>query len=338
MDILRGGDHMKRFDTDVGFRYKDRLFRFLFGSEKRKNFTLDLYNALNGTSYDNADDLELTTLDDVIYMSMKNDVSFILDGYMNLYEQQSTYNPNMPIRILMYLGRLYDKYINEHELNVYGRKLNELPTPKAVVLYNGTEDRPAFETLRLSDAFEFPEQACVELIAEVININYRCNASLLRGCDILRQYSVFIDEIRKGTGLGLDLRIAVDNAVRYCIDNGILKDILQSHLSEVVDLVLTEYDEKKVMEMFYEEARKAGREDGLAEGRAEGHAEGRAEGHAEGRAEGRAEGHAEGRAEGLIEGKSKDMESLRQMISDGKISLNISEEEFYSILRGDDPV
>ncbi len=89
-------------------KYKDRLFQRVF--EDKKDL-LELYNAMNRTSYQNPDDLEITTLEDVIYLSMKNDLSIIIASSLNLYEHQSTFNPNMPIRGLLYFARLYEAYI-----------------------------------------------------------------------------------------------------------------------------------------------------------------------------------------------------------------------------------
>ena len=112
----------------VNNQHKDRLFKFLFGSPENKKWTLSLYNAINGSDYDNADDLEIVTLDDVIYMGMKDDVAFMLSIiYVNIYEQQSTYNSNMPLRLLLYLARQYEKYVKAKKLNLYGRKRVEIP-------------------------------------------------------------------------------------------------------------------------------------------------------------------------------------------------------------------
>ena len=96
-------------ETIVNKEHKDRLFTLLFGRNENRAWTLELYNAINGSNYDRPEDIEITTMDDVLYMGMKNDVSYILNEFMNVYEQQSTYNPNMPLRQLMYVGRLYDK-------------------------------------------------------------------------------------------------------------------------------------------------------------------------------------------------------------------------------------
>ena len=137
----------------INKEHKDRLFCFLFGSESNKEWTLSLYNAVNGTDHRDADDILFTTMDDAIYMGMKNDVSFNLFHVMNIYEQQSTYNPNMGVRQLMYAGKLYDKYIHRNKLNIYGKRIVKLPIPKLVVFYNGTEGKED-RILKLSDAGE----------------------------------------------------------------------------------------------------------------------------------------------------------------------------------------
>ena len=140
----------------INKKYKDRLFAFIFGREENKAWTLELYNALNGSSYTDPNEIEITTLEDVLYMSMKNDVSILLQDRLGLYEQQSTYNPNMPVRQLMYIGKLYDSYIERNSYNRYGTKIIPLPIPKLYVFYNGAKDIED-EILYLSDAF--PEEA-----------------------------------------------------------------------------------------------------------------------------------------------------------------------------------
>ena len=122
-------------------QYKDRLFNFLFGSEENKAWTLSLYNAVNGSSYTDPDAIEITTIKEIMYLGMHNDVSFLIAEEMALYEQQSTYNPNMPLRLLQYAGNLYEKYVKENKLNKYGRELLRLPVPKLVVFYNGTMEQ-----------------------------------------------------------------------------------------------------------------------------------------------------------------------------------------------------
>ena len=113
--------------------YKDRLFSFLFGNEQHKEWTLSLYNAINGTHYDNPDEISIETILQVLYMGMHNDVAFIIADQLSLYEQQSTYNPNMPLRMLEYTANLFEKYIKRESLNKYGHRLISLPVPRLVM-------------------------------------------------------------------------------------------------------------------------------------------------------------------------------------------------------------
>ena len=92
---------MKKQQLKMQRNYKDTVFRMLFNN---KEALLSLYNAINGTHYDKTDDLEIITLENAVYMAMKNDIAFILGLYMNLYEHQSTLNPNMPLRDLFYIA------------------------------------------------------------------------------------------------------------------------------------------------------------------------------------------------------------------------------------------
>ena len=110
--------------------YKDRLFIKIF---ENKEDLLSLYNAVNGSNYQNLEDLEVTTLNNAIYMRMKNDVSFLVDGFMNLYEHQSTYNPNMPLRDCLYMLQLYQNYIDSRNLDLYSSMLLKIPTPWLIV-------------------------------------------------------------------------------------------------------------------------------------------------------------------------------------------------------------
>ena len=156
--------------TYTNRQYKDRLFKFIF---KDKEKLLSLYNALNSSHYTNPEDIEITTLEDVIYCKMKNDVSFIIDDRLSLYEHQSSYNPNMPLRGFLYFAKHFEKCIVENDVDIYGKSLIELPTPKFVVFYNGIGMKDEKIVLHLSDAFvKAKEKACMELEALVLNINY----------------------------------------------------------------------------------------------------------------------------------------------------------------------
>lgn len=242
-------------------KYKDQFFQRVFSDKKD---LLDLYNAVNGTAYTDPDALEITTLEDVIYLSMKNDISFIISSTLNLYEHQSTFNPNMPIRGLMYFARLYEAYIHEQEVNIYGRYLIKLPTPQFIVFYNGKEDIPDELELRLSEAFEpkvESDKAVLECRARVININYGHNEQLLSACKRLHDYAYFIKEINQNIEKYGTLETAIKKAIETCIQQGVLEDILMKCKSEVFGTLLTEYDERKHMRL----ERKAEREQGRKE-------------------------------------------------------------------------
>ena len=238
----------------VNKKYKDRLFRLLFGNEKYKENTLALYNALNGTDYTNADDVTIYTIDDVIYIDMKNDVAFILDSEMNLWEQQSTHNPNMPLRGLMYFGKLYDKYVADTHKNVYRKKLVTIPTPKYVVFYNGFEERPAVEKLRLTDAFIHEDKSgAFEWTATVINVNHPDLDPRLSACKVLADYTIFVRKVQEYK-LENNLEAAINRAVNECIREGILNDILLLHKAEVIELILTEFNKELYEQGLKEDA------------------------------------------------------------------------------------
>lgn len=245
--------------------YKDTLFRKLFG-ENREN-ALSLYNAVNGTHYTNAEDLEFTTLDDVVYMKMKNDVSFIFGNYLNLYEHQSTLNPNMPLRGLLYFADMYRQIIPASE-RIYGSKLQEIPAPKYIVFYNGTDRlEGGRKVLHLSDAFRpFGVSEGFEWTATVIDINYGANADIMENCKVLSEYAQFIAKIREECGRlekaksnNQDiLRQAIDAATEYCIQNDILKDFLEKNRKEVMDVCLTEFNQERYNQIVREEGREEG--------------------------------------------------------------------------------
>ena len=239
-------------------KYKDRLFQKVF--EDKKDL-LDLYNAVNGTSYTNPEELEITTLDDVIYLSMKNDLSFIISSTLNLYEHQSTFNPNMPIRGLMYFARLYEAYMKKNSYDIYGHKQVKLPAPQFVVFYNGKEKQPDELILKLSDAFETKLLLgpVLECKVRMLNINYGHNEKVLKACKRLHDYAYFIKEVNVGLDSGMELDEAVASAMDECIEKNVLADILLKCKSEVYNMLLTEYDEKKHW--------KAVREEGILEGR-----------------------------------------------------------------------
>lgn len=245
----------------VKTQYKDTLFRMLF-REKQK--LLELYNAINNTDYTNPEELEVVTLENAVYMSIKNDVSCLLDMRIQLYEQQSTVNPNMPLRDLMYVCDQYEKYIINKD--IYSRRLIKLPTPKFVVFYNGTEKQPERKELHLSDAFEVTEgHPALDLHVTQLNINQGYNAALLEKCPTLFQYMQYVDQVREYRK-NVPLEEAVQLAVDDCIKNGILKDFLLANKAEVIKMSIYEYDEELHKKTLHDEGYEDGFNDGFNDG------------------------------------------------------------------------
>lgn len=241
--------------------YKNGLFLMIFGNKKA---LLSLYNAVRGSKYTNPDDLIINTIEGVLYLGMKNDVSFIINNELNLYEAQSSWNPNMPLRGLFYFSKIYEGYIAEQELNIFSSTLLRLPTPNYIVFYNGTKSEGDSRILRLSDSFikQNGEEACLECTATMININFGHNQPLMQSCRELYEYSYLIEEIRSGSRSGLTLPQAIEHAVNTCIANNILKSFLLRHRAEVTSVILEEFDLNKQLALE--------RKDGFAEGYMEG--------------------------------------------------------------------
>ena len=276
------GKHLK-----ANRKYKDTVFRMLFSD--RKNL-LSLYNAVNGTTYDNPSMLEIVTLENAVYIGMKNDLSFIVNTNLFLYEHQSTYNPNMPLRDLLYIAAEYQKLVDNKSL--YSPILQKIPEPNFIVFYNGTEKKEESWVTYLSEAYEdFSGEANLELKVLTLNVNEGHNRKLMEECHILREYAQYVAKVRKYTK-EMNLDGAVELAVDECIQEGILVEFLRKNKSEVVAMSIFEYnqeeEERKWKESVYEDARE------------------------EGRAEGRAEGIAEGKAEGKLQAKKEIVQSLAE--------------------------
>ena len=252
----------------VNRKYKDRLFRFLFSNKKD---LLDLYNAVNGSNYDDPEALEIVTMEDVIFLKMKNDLSFMVANRLNLYEHQSTYSPNMPLRGLIYFARQYEGIVAKEQENLYGTKLVVIPTPAFVIFYNGAKKQPDRLELLLSDAFaDGRGTGCLECKATMLNINRGHNLELLEKCRRLWEYSEFIAEVNDNLDKGYHLQRAITVAMNSCIEKGVLKDILLMSKAEVMDMLLTEYNEKKHMKAIRKEGYEDGLEAGIIQGREQG--------------------------------------------------------------------
>ena len=226
---------------------KDRLFKAIFGrdNEQSKKWRLELYNALRGTNYSDPDALELNTIENVIYLTMKNDISFLVDSQMTLFEQQSTYNPNMPLRGLMYFSQLYQRHLTKLELTLYGSRLIKIPYPKFIVFYNGDRETEDKEFLKLSDAFENKEKdGDFEWTAELININSNHNNSLQKNCKPLYDYVRYISRIKDNRKKGMSKEEVVNEAVDWAISENLLDGFFKMQKEEILGMSLTEYDEE----------------------------------------------------------------------------------------------
>ena len=254
-------------------QYKDTVFRMLF-SEKEN--LLSLYNAVTGNAYQNADDLKIVTLENAIYMGMKNDLAFMLETNIYLYEHQSTLNPNIPLRDLIYIGIEYQQYVDDKSL--YSSRLQKIPVPKFMVFYNGTDAVDDRVELRLSNAYEhLAGEPDLELKVLMLNVNEGHNKELMEQCQTLKEYAIYVARVRKYTS-EMNLNDAVARAIDECIKEGILVEFLRKNRSEVKMVSILEYDkeweEKKLRKAEYE----AGRSEGIEIGKSEGIEIGKTEG------------------------------------------------------------
>lgn len=241
--------------------YKSRIFAMLFSD---RNELLKLYNAINGTSYDDPDLLQVNTLENAIYMSMQNDVSFIIEMRLNLYEHQSTYSPNLPVRYLLYVADVYSDYTKD--MNLYGTKAVKLPTPKFVIFYNGQAEQPDRKELKLSELFSIPDaDPSLELKAVMLNINKGHNRKLMETCRTLEDYAEYTFRVREYAA-EMPLDEAVEQAITECISEGILTDFLRKNRAEVKKVSIYEYDEERHMRQTREEGMEEGYASGLSQG------------------------------------------------------------------------
>lgn len=248
---------MNNVSLPVNRIYKDRLYKMIFND---KSELLKLYNAINGTHYDDPAMLTITTLDNAIYMTMENDLSFIIDMRLALYEQQSTVNPNLPLRFLMYITDIYSAYTKD--MNIYGSKKVQIPLPSFVIFYNGVKSQPDRTEFLLSELFHpTTDQPALELKAVMLNINKWHNQELMNACHTLRDYSEYVARIRTYSA-DMPLTDAVEKAITECIHENILRDFLLKNRAEAKAMSIYEYDEEKTLRMFREEGYEDGERNG----------------------------------------------------------------------------
>ena len=246
----------------INFKYKDTVFTKYFSD---KNRLIEIYNAINGTNYTSDVNLEINTLKNVLYLGRYNDISFTFDNKLVvLIEHQSTINPNMPLRFLMYLARLYENIIDD--TNLFTDDLVEIETPEFYVFYNGNSKQIKDESeLKLSDAFKDKSKCQIELTVKVYNINIGHNENLLNKSKSVNEYAIFITRIHENEKNGMTREEAVTEAVTYCISNNIMQKFLKEHSGEVLNMLTAEFN----IEKYGEAMRKSGEKKGEKKGKIE---------------------------------------------------------------------
>ena len=307
----------------VNRNYKDSLFRLIFREPEE---LLELYNAINGTDYSNTEDLEVVTLENAIYMNIKNDIAFIVGCFLNLYEHQGSINPNMPMRYLQYVAKEYEKIIESKTL--YSSKLVKIPAPQFIVFYNGTEEQPERIEMKLSDAYETSVGVpALELRVVQLNINAGQNKALMEKCKTLKEYSLYVAQVREYAET-LPLSEAVERAVDECIKKDILKKFLTKYRAEAISMSIFEYDEEKEKALI----RQAEREVGHEEGWRIGHAEGWQAGHAEGQQTGLKQGIQQG-AQALIQDNLNTGATQEQILCKLQTFFHLTKEQALECLK-----
>ena len=258
--------------------YQDSMFRALFSDEES---AIELYNAIEGTNFGPETNIKFVTLENVLYVNLKNDLGFeIADRFVVLMEHQSTINYNMPARQLQYVAEVVKRALEKEDL--FKKKRVPLLIPEFYVIYTGAADWNEKE-LRLSDSFVGkPPENSMELVVKVIDVRYNKEEAkeILSRSAKLHGYSLLLSYIKGYLREGEILAQAIDLAVERCIEEDVLRDFLVEHRKEAKGMLenisVEEFVELRVAEEVEErceEASAKAREEGLAEGRAEGRAE-----------------------------------------------------------------
>ena len=291
-------DKKRNYRSNGNREYKSDVISMML---QIPEYALDVYNAMNDSAYTDPDMIQIMRLENGISLSVRNDASFFISNYLNLYKHQSTYSPNAPLRFLIYLTNLLKTTIRKRDL--YSRKRVQIATPHFAVFYNGTEKRPEKEVLKLSDAFinrtDTPE---IELTVTVYNINPNNNTQLLEKSEVLRSYMIFVNRVRENlehqkkiaqnapeydeAAYEEELEVAINEAIDYCVKHHIMEEFFRENRNEVTKSMVLDYTWERREELIRAEEYEDGKREGLEIGRAEGEKRGRAEGERRGRIEG----------------------------------------------------
>jgi hypothetical protein len=263
---------------NVNREHKNSVFAKLFSTP---DVLRELYSAIEGVTVPPDIPVDINTLSDIIFMDQINDVSFTIDNRLVvLIEHQSSINANIPLRFFFFLGRVYEKIVDPKKK--YQEKLEKIPKPEFIVLYNGKDKYPDYAELKLSDSFKnteglkltSSEKLPLELIVQVYNINHGRNSEMLKKSETLDGYSKLIDKIREFESEKKPLEEALPSAVKYCIDNHILEDFLRKHGSEVINMLTGEWNWDTAKEVWQREAWEGGIAKGMVQGIEKGMAQG----------------------------------------------------------------
>ena len=282
-------DKKRNYRSNGNREYKSDVISMML---QIPEYALDVYNAMNDSAYTDPDMIQIMRLENGISLSVRNDASFFISNYLNLYEHQSTYSPNAPLRFLIYLTDLLEKTIGKRDL--YGRKRVQIATPHFAVFYNGTEKRPEKEVLKLSDAFiNQTDTSEIELIVTVYNINPHNNTQLLAKSEVLHGYMIFVNRVRENlekqkthvqneteheeTEYMEDLEAAINEAIDYCIEHHIVEEFFRENRNEVTKSMVLDYTWERREELIraeeYEDGKREGYAAGISQGRADGELE-----------------------------------------------------------------
>ena len=244
-----------RKKADGNREYKDNVFRLLFGDESK---SAELYNAIKGTSY-TPNLLKMNTIQNPLYYGgLRNDVSFTVeDKFVILFEHQSTVNPNMGLRCLLYIADIYKQLIQANKDDLYKTKPMSIETPEFYVLYNGRDKYPEKDTVKLSDLFKVHgEENNLELMVTVYNVNHGHNAGIMKRSRTLNEYAVFINKVH---GYEYTKKLtrteAINRAVEDCVNENILIEFLQKYGGEIVSILNMEWNMDDAKRVWIEEAK-----------------------------------------------------------------------------------
>ena len=282
--------------------YKSDVFSMLM---ENKSYALEVYNALNHSDYKNPEEVEIIRLERGISLSIRNDASFLIDMNMSFYEHQSTYNPNMPLRSAIYYVNTLEDWLRKKNLDLFSRKRIQVPTPHFVVFYNGTEKRPEYEEMKLSEAFcHKTDEPGIEVRCRVYNINPDNNRPLKERSAVLEGYTYFVEKVRTYQKEDMGLEKAVDRAIEDCIENHVLEDFFRDRKDEVKKMTHLDYTWEKREQMIRKEEFEEGMEQGMERGIAQGMERGIAQGIEQGVEQGRVQRLTEQVCSKLKKGKT----------------------------------